>query len=533
MLTVADSGYEAAVSFVPDDTKNYNTVESAGKVKVTVNPKNLTVTANNQKKVYGQETPELTWYMDESQLVADDSIDDFGFVLTAGSGDLRYCDVGSYSITLADSEGSVTKDDNYTIDFKQATLQVDPLLAEIKWNPVHNITVGGAGPSAAVTNLLNDDECIAVVEYDPETGENGTDKSSWNDGELTAYTAKISGLTGKDRFNYKLPDDNLEIQYYVRGSDSDVIMPETAIMTYGQKLSDAWMIGLSGPGTFTFVDDDGKDIGENVPDAAGKYSYKVKYTPKEGDTEQDVQTGDITVTVRPKAITVNALSGKKIYGEETKLEFEVDESQLVLNDTKEDLNLTLTAAGGEGEDGDSINSPVGAYKIVKKECGTGNYNVTVMPAWYIISPKLISVTWSDVSDLVYTGEPVNVTAKAQGLLEGDQCDVKVVGGDRIQPGTYMAVAVSLTNSNYKLPMEYSQLVQEYTIQEAPEDGGDSDGPGGESGGSDGSGNGKADADTDSTMDTGDNINVMLWAAAAILALAGAVAVIILGRRRNN
>ncbi|MDD6765113.1 MAG: hypothetical protein PUE50_06595, partial [Firmicutes bacterium] len=149
-------------------------------------------------------------------------------------------------------------------------------------------------------------------------------------------------------------------------------------------------------------------------------------------------------------------------------------------------------------------------------------------------------TWSDVSDLVYTGEPVNVTAKAQGLLEGDQCDVKVVGGDRIQPGTYLAVAVSLTNSNYKLPMEYSQLVQEYTIQEAPEDGGDSDGPGGdsdgpggESGGSDGSGNGKADADTDSTMDTGDNINVMLWAAAAILALAGAVTVIILGRRRNN
>ena len=128
---------------------------------------------------------------------------------------------------------------------------------------------------------------------------------------------------------------------------------------------------------------------------------------------------------------------------------------------------------------------------------------------------------------------MNVTAKAQGLLEGDQCDVKVVGGDRIQPGTYMAVAVSLTNSNYKLPMEYSQLVQEYTIQEAPEDGGDSDGPGGESGGSDGSGNGKADADTDSTMDTGDNINVMLWAAAAILALAGAVTVIILGRRKEK
>ena len=541
LLTVADSGYEAAVSFVPDDTENCNTVESAGKVKVTVNPKNLTVVANNQKKVYGQDTPELTWYMDESQLVADDSIDDFGFVLTAGSGDSQYCDVGGYSITLAKDEGIVKKNDNYSIDFKDGTLLVDPLLAEIRWNPVHNITVGGDGPSAAVTNLLNDDDCSVVVEYDPDTGEKGTNKPSWNDeGGFTAYTAKISGLTGTDCYNYKLPDDDMEIKYYVRGADTtDVKMPETAIMTYGQKLSDAWMIGLSGPGTFTFVDDDGKDIGENVPDAAGTYSYKVKFTPDDDASVQPVE-GGITVTVRPKAITVNALSGKKTYGEETKLEFEVDESQLVLNDTKEDLNLTLTAAGGEGEDGDSINSPVGAYKIVKKECGTGNYNVTVMPAWYIISPKLISITWSDVSNLVYTGEPVNVTAKAQDLLEGDQCDVKVVGGDRIQPGTYRAVAVSLTNSNYKLPMEYSQLVQEYTIQEAPEDGGDSDGPGGdsdgsggESGGSDGSGNGKADADTDSTMDTGDNINVMLWAAAAILALAGAVTVIILGRRRGK
>ncbi|MDO4487276.1 MAG: MBG domain-containing protein [Bacillota bacterium] len=537
LLTVADSGYQANVSFVPDDTKNYNTVVATSKVKVIVNPKNLTVVANNQKKVYGQETPELTWYMDESQLVANDSIDEFRFILTAGSGDSKYCDVGGYRITLAESEGSVTKNDNYTIDFKKGTLQVDPLLAEIKWNPVHNITVGGAAPSAYVANLVTDgngikDDCEVDVESD------GTDTSSWNDdGGLTAYIAKVTGLTGDDRFNYKLPDDDLEIQYYVRGENStDVIMPETAIMTYGQKLSDAWMIGLSGPGSFTFVDADGKDIGETVPDAAETYSYKVKFTPEEVSPDYPEQIGDIKVTVRPKTITVSALYGKKTYGEETKLEFEVDESQLVLNDTKEDLKLTLTASDGEGDDGqdgDSINSPVGAYKIGKKECGNGNYNVTVMPAWYIISPKMISITWSDVSNLVYTGKPMNVTAQAQGLLEGDQCDVKVVGGDKIQPGTYLAVAVSLTNSNYKLPKEYNQLVQEYTIQEASDDnGGDSDRPGGDSDGSGGSGNGNADADVDGSVQTGDDSNVLLWAVVAMLALAGAGAVVFLGRRKK-
>ena len=298
-------------------------------------------------------------------------------------------------------------------------------------------------------------------------------------------------------------------------------MPETAIMTYGQKLSDAWMIGLSGPGTFTFVDDQGKDIGETVPDTADTYLYKVKFTPAEDASGITEKTGNIEVTVRPKSITVSALYGKKTYGEETKLEFEVDESQLVLNDTKEDLKLTLTAADGEGEDGDSINSPVGAYKIGKNECGNGNYNVTVMPAWYIISPKMISITWSDVSNLVYTGKPMNVTAQAQGLLEGDQCDVKVAGGDKIQSGTYLAVAVSLTNSNYKLPREYRQLVQEYTIQEAPD--------------SDSATNGSSGTDKGNGSRTSDQTNMIFILIMLLTAvLSGSVAVsIIRGKCRNK
>ena len=128
---------------------------------------------------------------------------------------------------------------------------------------------------------------------------------------------------------------------------------------------------------------------------------------------------------------------------------------------------------------------------------------------------------------------MNVTAQAQGLLKGDQCDVKVVGGDKIQPGTYWAVAVSLTNSNYKLPREYNQLVQEYTIQEDPGDnGGDADRPGGDSDGSGESGNGNAHADADDSVHTGDDSNVLLWAVVAILALAGAGAVVILGKRKK-
>ncbi|MGN0702524.1 MAG: MBG domain-containing protein [Lentihominibacter sp.] len=533
LLTAADSGYEAEVRFVPDDSNNYNAVDRVdGKpvtVPVKVNEKQIDIDIDNQKKVYGQKTPEFTWHMDEAQLVGNDSISEFVIPLTAAEGDDQYCDVGGY--VIAPVTDDIKQNENYSLSFRTGTLKVDPLLAEIRWNPVHNITVGGDGPSAVVTNLLNNDQCSVVVEYDPAAGEGGTEIPSRNDdGSFRAYTAKIAGLTGEDRFNYKLPDDDLEIQYYVRGEDStDVIMPTKAVMTYGQKLSDAWMIGLSGPGTFTFENDEGEDIGDKVPASAGIYKCKVRFTPDEDAAGITGQTGDIEVTVRPKPITATALPGSKIYGEKTELEFELDESQLVPDDTKKDLKLTLTASdssGKAGRSGDSINSPVGTYKIVLDECENSNYNVTVMPAWYTISPKMVSIKWSDVSDLVYTGKPVSVTAQAQDLMEGDKCDVKVVGGDRIQPGTYWAAAVSLTNGNYKLPKDYNQLVKEYTIQEAEDSDGGGSGP--DSNGGSGTDKGRETLTSDQT-----NMFLMLLMLLTAILSASVAALVVRGKCREK
>ena len=149
-------------------------------------------------------------------------------------------------------------------------------------------------------------------------------------------------------------------------------------------------------------------------------------------------------------------------------------------DTKEDLKLTLTAVSTLGEeqpDGDRTNSSAGIYEVRKKECKNSNYNVTVLPAEFCIRQKEVSLTWSDVSNLVYTGKPVNVTAKAEGILDGEQCIVNVINGDKVQPGTYVAQAVSLSNSNYALPGDYNQLTKEYTIQEADNTDGGSSGSG--------------------------------------------------------
>lgn len=435
-----------------------------------------TVYADRKTKIYGQKTPALTWHLNESELVGEDSAAEFDFTLTAGEGENQYCDVGGYPISFT---ATIRQNSNYAIELKKGVLIVDPRMAEIQWNPHYNIVVGDQGPSAKVTNLVDGDECTVVVECD------GTDTPSWTTGsetlkDLKIFNAQVAGLGGADCYNYTIPEDDLTIQYLVRRQNSDdFYMPKEAIMTYGKKLSDARLILASGDGTFTFVDDSSlhRDISDTTLDA-GEYTYTIKFTPT--DTNKRPEYAEITVLVRKKNVKVTALSSEKTYGDTTELDFELDESQLVFNDTKEDLKLTLTAVSESGVDGDRVNSPAGAYEIGMKECGNSNYNVTVESAQLKISQKGVSVVWPGGSDYSYTGSPVNVTAKAQGVLEGDQCEVKVANGNQVELGTYYAYAYGLSNSNYFLPNDYRMRIKEYTIVEA---GGNGDGANTDNGGS--------------------------------------------------
>lgn len=455
LLTVADSGTEYELQFIPSDAKNYKTV--TGKVKVTVNPKPVTVEIDDKEKTYGQSTPDYTWYMEESQLVGADSVDDFEIELTAGEGDNETCDAGIYQIT-----GNVSNQNgNYDVTFHDGKLTVDPLVAEVVWSSTTNIKVGNPAPSASIANLVGSDQCVLVVESD------GTSEPSWTaDGtELTIFHAKITGLTGDDRSNYILPDDGIEIKYLVRRADADDYnMPAQVVMTYGETYGEAEMVLASGDGVFTIVDKTGKES----PDHAGTFTCMVKYTPTDSTQKPVRQKAELLV--EPKPVTAFAENGEKIYGEETKLTFTMDKDQLVGEDTVDGLGLTLTAVNTEGSDkpdGDSADSPAGTYTIEKKSCDNKDYDVTVVPATYRIRQKTVSVVWSDVSDLYYTGEPVNVTASPDGLINGDEAEITVLNGNQKEVGTYRAIAQSISNDNYRLDDTEEGIenrIKEYTIR---------------------------------------------------------------------
>ncbi len=91
-----------------------------------------------------------------------------------------------------------------------------------------------------------------------------------------------------------------------------------------------------------------------------------------------------------------------------------------------------------------------------------------------VKPKEIGLTWENVLDRTYNGNPSNAAATATKLAEGDTVNVTVTGGDATNAGTHTATAAALTGPDagyYKLPeantQDYRILKAEPVIDLAP------------------------------------------------------------------
>ena len=136
----------------------------------------------------------------------------------------------------------------------------------------------------------------------------------------------------------------------------------------------------------------------------------------------------------PKQINVEAVNKSKTYGDATpKLEYSIDTSQLVNGDKEDSLGLTLTAGAGDDQ-----YCNAGKYKIEKKDCTNGNYDVTVKPAVLTVSRKPAEIKWPSEKSYPYSGNAVNITenVSVSNLVNNDTCDVAVLGGVAVNTGDY-------------------------------------------------------------------------------------------------
>ena len=428
----------------------------------------IIVRAEKKTKTYGDAltSADLTFTISDSErakLLPGDTVESLGLTLKATT--IEPEDILTGSTTDADGDDIlgaygnagryvILKDNvtntNYDVVVLPAFLNVSPKEAEIEWNAEAQYTYTGnaCGIEANVKtdSLLEKDSCAIKKLLNADHTEVGN------------YKALAIGLTNE---NYIFSGTNrVHVwEYEILQADPEVTFPAAEVI-YGDSLKKATLSGQSGEGVFRFADDT-----TMLTVAEDQSEQEMIFTP--ANPNYKTVTSNISVTVKPRSITIRPDRMEKEYGQTiTEYTWSISDGSLAGDDQIEDLKINVTLTAGDAE---KETCEVGTYEITEKAPTTvenQNYAVTFEPGTLIVQPKPVDVVWNTDGTIIYTGKEVNVTAELSGVLFKDECKAVVEDGNAVEPGKYTASIVGLTGEqcyNYVLHGEDTDYQIEYQI----------------------------------------------------------------------
>lgn len=428
----------------------------------------IIVRAEKKTKTYGDEltSADLTFTISDSErakLLPGDTVESLGLTLKATT--IEPEDILTGSTTDADGDDIlgaygnagryvILKDNatntKYDVVVLPAFLNVSPKEAEIEWNAAAQYTYTGnaCGIEANVKadSLLEKDSCAIKKLLNADHTEVGN------------YKALAIGLTNE---NYIFSGTNrVHVwEYEILQADPEVTFPAAEVI-YGDSLKKATLSGQSGEGVFRFADDT-----TMLTVAEDQSEQEMIFTP--ANPNYKTVTSNISVTVKPRSITIRPDRMEKEYGQTiTEYTWSISDGSLAGDDQLEDLkiNVTLTAGNAEKE-----NCTVGLYDITEKTPLTAenaNYAVLFKPGTLQVQPKPLGVAWNTDGTVIYTGKETNVSAEFTGVLFEDDCKAVVEGENETKIGTYTATIVGMIgeqSDNYVLHGEDTDYQIEYQI----------------------------------------------------------------------
>lgn len=461
------------------DINPVNTMETTGSKSSTAenttfengavsSAQRIIVRAEKKTKTYGDEltSADLTFTISDSErakLLPGDTVESLGLTLKATTIELE--DILTGSTTDADGDDIlgaygnagryvILKDNatntNYDVVVLPAFLNVSPKEAEIEWNAAAQYTYTGnaCGIEANVKadSLLEKDSCAIKKLLNADHTEVGN------------YKALAIGLTNE---NYIFSGTNrVHVwEYEILQADPEVTFPAAEVI-YGDSLKKATLSGQSGEGVFRFADDT-----TMLTVAEDQSEQEMIFTP--ANPNYKTVTSNISVTVKPRSITIRPDRTEKEYGQTiTEYTWSISDGSLAGDDQIEDLKINVTLTAGDAE---KETCEVGTYEITEKAPTTvenQNYAVTFEPGILIVQPKPVDVVWNTDGTIIYTGKEVNVTAELSGVLFKDECKAVVEDGNAVEAGKYTASIVGLTGEqcyNYVLHGEDTDYQIDYQI----------------------------------------------------------------------
>ncbi|MCD8013552.1 MAG: leucine-rich repeat protein [Lachnospiraceae bacterium] len=394
-------------------------------------------------------------------------------------------DAGEHTATITELDNA-----NYALpENASTTYTIDPLTAELEWTGAGEREYDGTASNveATVTNLVTVDESTDVCTV---TVENGTET------DAGTYTATATELSNP---NYQLPTDGTEeCEYTITpktvtpvwsgnetrtydGEASDVtatIDPDDLIdgdtcdvIVEGGDETDAgtWTATATEPSNPNYqlpVVDETADGSEDSEEGSGEENAGDGSESSDEDASSVTRAASTTYTIEKLTAELTWSGTETRTYDGTASDVQAVVSNLVTADETTDVCLVTVEGGTEKNAGTWTATATGLTGA-----DSGNYQLPdedAVSTTYIIEQLTAELEWSGTETRIYDGTASDVRAAVANLVTvnevTDECDVTVEDGTEKDAGTWTATAVSLSNTNYKLPDE---VTASYEITQKP------------------------------------------------------------------
>lgn len=173
--------------------------------------------------------------------------------------------------------------------------------------------------------------------------------------------------------------------------------------------------------------------------------------------------GEVTLEVKPRAITVAADDASKTYGEaDPVFTWAITSGELVEGESLQGIEI-------EREDDDSVREDGYALKLTQPEGANPNYSITFVDGTFTINQRLLTVTWG-TTEFTYDGREHCPVATLGNVIGYDDLGATVEGSQTEVGTSYKATLAELTGKaagNYVLPSD--GLTCEFSIKNAAQD----------------------------------------------------------------
>lgn len=369
-----------------------------------------------------------------------------GYTITASPDELDWH--GSTTLTVGIESGYFADNDSYAVKVNNAVVTPDARGEFTVQNAESDlvVTVEGVRKHEAVNDeWLSDDsthwhKCACGDKID----------EAKHDFEWVVVKAPTATEKGSKQQQCKVCGHKL----------AEVEIPAAAIVGYSGEYNGAYhtIDATSLPeGATAMYSTDGKNWSPEAPKIRDVGTLTVGYQVTiDGATAE----GEVTLEVKPRAITVAADTSSKTYGEaDPVFTWAIASGELVEGGSLDGIEI-------EREDNDNVRDGGYALKLTQPEGANPNYNITFVDGVFTINQRVLTVKWG-TTEFTYDGKEHCPEATLGNVIGKDDLGATVEGSQVEAGDSYQANLTALTGKaagNYALPTE--GLTCDFSIKNA-------------------------------------------------------------------